>query len=137
MLAWNPSDNVERDIAGDLAVARQMGLLASQPGGGLGQRRYPGLRHRLPHSHARARPRARRPDVPEDPSVHEDALAKYDIPDEELVLSRGLKGGMAVYLGSPQHATQHHDFAFLLGVIGAVMAALCAFALGAILTGTL
>ena len=32
--------------------------------------------------------------MPEDPSVHKDALAKYDIPDEELVLSRGLTGGM-------------------------------------------
>jgi hypothetical protein len=44
---------------------------------------------------------------------------------------------MAVYMGTPQEATQHHDFAFVLGVIGAVMAALCAFALGAMLTGTL
>ena len=75
--------------------------------------------------------------MPDDPSVHEQALARYDIPDEELVLSRGLRGGMAVYLGAPQKATQHHDEAFLLGVVGAVMAALCAFALGAMLTGTL
>ena len=28
-------------------------------------------------------------------------------------------------------------FAFLLGIVGAVMAALCAFGLGAMLTGTL
>jgi len=69
--------------------------------------------------------------------VHKDALAKYDIPDEELVLSRGLTGGMAVYLGSPEAATSHHDSAFWLGVVGAGMAALSAFGLGAMLTGTL
>jgi hypothetical protein len=64
-------------------------------------------------------------------------LARYDIPDEELVLSRGLSGGLAVYLGTPTEATQHHDTAFLVGIVGAVMAAVCAFALGALLTGTL
>ena len=137
VLAWNPSDNVERDIAGDLAVARQMGLLAASPEEAWGNAAIPGFGIGSPTAMPELDPDARRPDVPEDPSVHEDALAKYDIPDEELVLSRGLKGGMAVYLGSPQHATQHHDQAFLLGVIGAVMAALCAFALGAMLTGTL
>ncbi len=137
VLAWNPSDNVERDIAADLAVARQMGLLAGSPEEAWGNAAIPGFGIGAPTSMPELDPNARHPEVPDDPAVHEQALAKYDIPDEELVLSRGLRGGMAVYLGAPQKATQHHDEAFLLGVVGAVMAALCAFALGAIFTGTL
>ena len=75
--------------------------------------------------------------MPDDPSIHKDALERYDILDEELVLSRGLTGGMAIYVGTPDRATSHHDEAFVLGVVGAVMSALCAFAVGAMLTGTL
>ena len=137
VLAWNPSDNVERDIAGDLALAREMGTLAGSPEEAWGNAAIPGFGIGSPTAMPELDPEVQPPDVPEDPSVHEDALAKYDIPDEELVLSRGLKGGMAVYVGTPQRATQHHDQAFLLGVVGAVMAALCAFGLGAMLTGTL
>jgi hypothetical protein len=137
VLAWNPSDNVERDMADDLAFAREMGMLASSREEAWGNAAIPGFGIGTPTTQPELDPKATKPDVPEDPSVHEDALAKYDIPDEELVLSRGLQGGMAIYIGTPQEATQHHDFAFLIGVIGAVMAALCAFALGAMLTGTL
>ena len=137
VLAWNPGDNVERDIAGDLAFAREMGMLAASPEEAWGNAAIPGFGIGSPTVMPELDPEAHRPDVPEDRSVHEEALAKYDIPDEELVLTRGLRGGMAIYLGSPQKATQHHDEAFMLGVVGAVMAALCAFALGAMLTGTL
>jgi hypothetical protein len=44
---------------------------------------------------------------------------------------------MAVYMGAPTEAVMHHDFAFALGVIGALMAVLCALGAGAILSGTL
>ncbi len=137
VLAWNPSSNIERDIAGDLAFAREMGTLAASPEEAWGNAAIPGFGIGAPTVAPELDPEARRPAVPEDPSVHEDALAKYDIPDEEMVLSRGLSGGMAIYAGTPDEATQHHDLAFLVGVVGAVMAALCAFALGALITGTL
>mgnify|MGYP001817961077 FL=1 len=137
VLAWNPSSNVERDIAGDLAEARAQGLLVGSPEEAWGNAAIPGFGIGQPTAEPELDPEALEMDVPEDPQVHEDALAKYVIPDEELVLSRGLRGGMAIYPGTPAQATQHHDMAFLVGVIGAVMAALCAFALGAMLTGTL
>ena len=137
VLAWNPSDNVERDIAGDLADARATGMLAASPEEAWGNAAIPGFGIGAPTASPELDPRAEQPAVPEDPDVHEEALAKYDIPDEELVLSRGLRGGLAIYAGTPADATSHHDFAFLLGIIGAVMAAVCAFALGAMLTGTL
>lgn len=136
VLAWNPSDNIERDIAGDIAAARARGVLVASPQEAWGNAAIPGFGIGSPTAQPELDPRARQPELPEDPSIHEDALAKYDIPEEELVLSRGLKG-MAVYAGTPAEATRHHDFAFLLGIVGAVMAALCAFALGALLTGTL
>jgi hypothetical protein len=124
-------------MAGDLAYAREMGALAASPEEAWGNAAIPGFGIGAPTATPELHADAHQPVVPEDPTVHEDALARYDIPDEELVLSRGLKGGMAIYLGTPGEATRHHDFAFLIGIIGAVMAALCAFALGAMLTGTL
>ena len=137
VLAWNPSDNVERDMAEDLAAARASGELADSPQEAWGNAAIPGFGIGEPTTRPELHPEALAPDVPEDPSVHEDALAKYDIPDEELVLSRGLRGGMAVYLGAPERATTHHDEAFLLGVAGGAMAAISTFALAAMLTGTL
>ncbi len=137
LLTWTPSSNVEADMAGDLAYAREMGILAASPEEAWGNAAIPGFGIGQPTAAPELDPRANAPEVPEDESIHRDALEKYDIPDEELVLSRGLKGGLAIYAGNPAEATQHHDFDFMLGVIGAVMAALCAFGLGALLTGTL
>ena len=137
VLAWNPGANVDRDIAGDIAYAREMGTLAASPEEAWGNAAIPGFGIGLPTAEPEIDPEANELEIPDDPAAHEEALAKYDIPDEELVLSRGLKGGMAVYAGTPTEATQHHDMSFVLGVVGAVMTALCAFALGAMLTGTL
>lgn len=137
VLAWNPGDNLERDMAEDLAAARAAGTLVGSPEEAWGNAAIPGFGIGEPTTRPELHPEASTPDVPEDPSVHEAALAKYDIPDEELVLSRGLRGGMAVYLGAPERATSHHDQAFVLGVVGAGIAAICTFALVAILTGTL
>jgi hypothetical protein len=137
VLTWDRSDNVERAIAGDLAWAREMGTLAASPEEAWGNAAIPGFGIGAPTTKPELHPDAHEPDVPDDPSVHREALERYGIPDEELVLSRGLTGGMAVYLGTPDRATSHHDEAFLLGVVGAVMSALSAFAVGAMLTGTL
>jgi hypothetical protein len=137
VLAWRPGANVERDIADDIAYAREMGTLAASPEEAWGNAAIPGFGIGAPTAAPRLDPEAVRPELPTDPATHEAALAKYRIPDEELVLSRGLGGGLAIYLGSPREATSHHDFAFMLGLSGAVMAALCAFALGLMLTGTL
>jgi hypothetical protein len=112
-----------------------MGMLAASPEEAWGNAAIPGFGVGQPTAQPELDPRAHQPEVPDDDAAHREALEKYDIPDEELVLSRGFKG-MAVYAGPPQVATQHHDFAFVLGLIGAVMAVLCALALGAVLTGT-
>jgi hypothetical protein len=134
--AWDPSPNVEATMADDLAAARELGLLAASPEEAWGNAAIPGFGIGAPTAQPELDDRARQPEtVAED--EHEEALARYHIPQEELVLSRGHKGEMAVYVGAPQAAVMHHDFAFTLGVIGAVMAVLCALGMGAILTGTL
>jgi hypothetical protein len=134
--AFDPSTNVESAIADDVAAAREMGTLAASPEEAWGNAMIPGFGIGVPTAEPELHPDAD-PIEASGPEAHEDALAKYVIPDEELVLSRGEKGEMAVYLGSPDAATLHHDFAFALGVLGVFMAVFCTFALGAILTGTL
>jgi hypothetical protein len=136
LLAWNPGDNVEADIAADIAAARRMGLLAASPEEAWGNAAIPGFGIGAPTAQPALDPRAHQPVVP-GLDAHEAALEKYHIPDEELVLSRGLRGGMAIYLGTPREATGHHDFAFWVGVAGAVMAVVCTLLLGVIVTGTL
>ncbi len=134
--AWNPSSNVEATIAEDIATARELGTLAASPEEAWGNAAIPGFGIGTPTAQPELDERARQPETV-DEDAHEDALVKYDIPDEELILSRGRKGEMAVYLGAPQAAVMHHDFAFALGVLGAFMAVFCGLGLGAILTGTL
>ena len=134
--AWDPSSNVEMAIADDIAQARELGLLAASPEEAWGNAAIPGFGIGAPTVAPELDPRAHAQEGRGD-EAHADALARYDIPDEELILSRGLKGEMAVYLGAPQQAVMHHDFAFALGVMGAVISVFCALGLGAILTGTL
>ncbi len=136
VLAPNPGDNVETDIAGDIAYARHMGLLAASPEEAWGNAAIPGFGIGAPTAQPELDPRAHQPVVPGG-DIHQEALQKYDIPEEELVLSRGLRGGLVVYRGTPADATRHHDFAFLIGVLGAVMAVMCTLAMGVIVTGRL
>jgi hypothetical protein len=134
--AWDPSSNVEMAIADDVARARELGTLASSPEEAWGNAAIPGFGIGVPTAQPELDERAHQVDVA-DEDTHREALAKYDIPDEELVLSRGQKGEMAIYMGAPKEAVMHHDFAFALGVMGAFMAVFCALGLGAMLTGNL
>ena len=134
--AFDPSSNVEFAIAQVIAAARQSGTLAASPEEAWGNAAIPGFGIGTPTIEPELHPDANPIDA-SGPEAHEVALARHEIPGEELVLSRGEKGEMAVYVGPPQAATMHHDFAFTLGVLGAFMAVFSTLALGAILTGTL
>ena len=134
--AWDPSSNVEMAIADDVARARELGTLASSPQEAWGNAAIPGFGIGAPTLEPELDEGAR-PLEARGEDAHREALAKYDIPDAELILSRGEKGEMAVYMGAPTEAVMHHDFAFALGVMGALMAVFCALGAGALLTGTL
>lgn len=130
------SSNVERAIAEDVAAARATGLLAASPDEAWGNAAIPGFGIGKPTQRPELDTEAQMPEVGSE-EAHEEALERHDIPPEELVLARGPSGSLAVYEGAPQAATQHHDFAFFLGIVGAIMAVVCALALGAILSGSL
>jgi hypothetical protein len=130
------SSNVERAIAGDIAEARAAGELAATPEEAWGNAAIPGFGIGRPTRHPELDPKVPLPPV-ESPEAHEQALERYRIPDESLVLTRGSGAELAIYPGTPQLATRQHDSTFLLGMVGAVMSVCCTLALGAILSGSL
>ena len=128
--------NQERAIADDIADAREAGELAASPEEAWGNAAIPGFGIGQP-----TRPPELDPDAQPPPAVgpmdHEMAVERYETPADELVLARAPGGALAIYRGTPQAAAQQHDLAFLLGLVGAVMAVCCTLALGVMLAGTL
>jgi hypothetical protein len=136
LAATGSGGNVDRSIADDLAEAREAGELATSPEEAWGNAAIPGFGIGQPTRPPELDPEAQPPSVA-GPTAHEVAMDRYQIPADELVLARAPDGALAIYRGTPQAATQHHDLAFVLGLVGAVMAVCCTLALGAALTGSL
>jgi hypothetical protein len=131
-------DNIERSIADDLAVARAAGTLAGSPEEAWGNAAIPGFGIGQPTRPPELDPDARPLGTEAvDPDAHRAALARFDIPGHELVLAGTLDRRLAIYAGVPQAAMQRHDQAFLLGLVGAVVAVVSTLALGAALGGSL
>jgi hypothetical protein len=128
--------NVERDIADDIAAARGTGELASSPEEAWGNAAIPGFGIGRPTRAPELDPRVSPPAVA-GPTADRAAMARYRIPEEELVLAQSTAGELAIYAGPPAAAMQRHDMAFVLGLAGAVMAVVSALGLGASLAGTL
>jgi hypothetical protein len=133
--AWDPSSNVESTIAADIAASRAAGILASSPEEAWGNAAIPGFGVGMPTETPDLHPDAHEPEVA-DPDTRDDFNERHDIPDEALVVSRGQRGEMAIYKGAPQEATMHHDSAFALGVMGALLTVFCALLLGAMISGS-
>jgi hypothetical protein len=125
--------NVDRDIADDIAQARASGLLAATPEEAWGNAAIPGFGIGQPTRSPELDPEVAAPAVP-DQAVHRAALERYRIPEDTLVLARGPGRTFAVYRGDAVAATQHHDPAFLLGLLGVGMAVVSALALGVMLS---
>jgi hypothetical protein len=128
--------NVERAIADDIAAARATGELAASPEEAWGNAAIPGFGIGRPTRAPELDPEADAPDVA-GPAADRAAMARYELPAEELVVAGSSDGGLAIYAGTPAAAVQRHDLAFVLGLVGAVMAVVGALALGAAVTGTL
>jgi hypothetical protein len=136
MHAWDPSTNVESTIADDLAAARAAGILANSPEEAWGNAAIPGFGIGMPAEAPELHPDAHEAEVA-DAETAAEYERRHEIPDEDLVITRGDRGDMAIYDGTPAAATTHHDFAFAMGVMGALMAVFCALGIGAILSGNL
>jgi hypothetical protein len=134
--AMGSGGNVDRAIADDIADAREAGELAASPEEAWGNAAIPGFGIGQPTRPPELDPGAQPPPATGG-TADEVAMDRYAIPAGELVLARAPGGSLAIYRGTPQAATQQHDLAFLLGLVGAVMAVCCTLALGAALTGSL
>jgi hypothetical protein len=128
--------NVERAIADDIAIARETGQLAATAEEAWGNAAIPGFGIGRPTRPPDIDPAARPADLA-DPGADAAARQRHQIPAHELVLARAPGGDLAIYEGASQEATRRHDGAFLLGLVGGVMAVVCTFALGASLAGGL
>jgi hypothetical protein len=131
--AISMNHNVDHDIADDIAQARVGGSLAASADEAWGNAAIPGFGIGRPTKTPVLDAEARLPEVA-DPDAHRAALERYEIPNDDLVLARGSTGTFAVYKGSPVMATQHHDPAFALGLLGIALAASSALALGVMLS---
>lgn len=125
--------NLDRAMAQDLERARASGELAATPEEAWGNAAIPGFGIGQPTRSPALDPGIAVPDVP-DAAVHREALRRHAIPADELVLARGESGTFAVYKGAPVAAAQHHDAAFILGLVGVAMAAVSALMLGIMLS---
>jgi hypothetical protein len=134
--AMGSGGNVDRAIADDIADAREAGELAASSEEAWGNAAIPGFGIGQPTRPPELDPGAQ-PPPGAGPTAHEVTIDRYEIPADELVLARAPGGSLAIYRGTPQAATQQHDLAFLLGLVGAVMAVCSTLALGATLTGSL
>jgi hypothetical protein len=134
--AVSRTNAVDRDIAQDIADARDAGVLAGSPEEAWGNAAIPGFGIGRPTEAPELDPDARAPQLAE-PAAYEDSMESYTIPADSLVLAKAPGGSMAVYLGEPAVATRQHDLAFLLGIVGGVMAIVSALGIGALLAGTL
>jgi hypothetical protein len=125
--------NIDRAIADDLARARADGLLEGSAEDAWGNAAIPGFGIGRPTRSPELDPEVRPPEVA-DPSAHQTALERHDIPRDTLVLARGGHGGFAIYKGDAMAATTHHDAAFMLGLVGIGMSTFSALALGIMLS---
>ncbi|CAN5527360.1 hypothetical protein BH24CHL9_BH24CHL9_00020 [soil metagenome] len=132
---WRPGSNIGRDIAGDLAEARAAGILASSAEEAWGNPAIPGFGIGRPTEVPDLHPDAALPSVSAE-VADDKPFDRHQLADDDMVISRG-HGMLAVYPRTPQLAEAHHDTAYALGVVGAVVSVICALAVGAAVTGTL
>jgi hypothetical protein len=127
---------VDRDIAQDIAAARASGVLVGSPEEAWGNAAIPGFGIGRPTEPPELDPDARAPQLA-DPATYDESMESYAIPTDSLVLAKAPGGSLAIYFGEPAIATRQHDLAFLLGIMGAVMAIVSVLGMGALLTGSL
>jgi hypothetical protein len=121
-------------MAADLEAARRAGLLKATPEEAWGNAAIPGFGIGRP---------VESPDL--DPGTTEPILADgdqaaraeqlFEVPDHELVIGRGPHTDLAIYLGEPTEAREHHDRGFVLGLGGAMLATASALAFAVMVTG--
>jgi hypothetical protein len=127
---------IDREVAIDIAAARASGAHAASTEEAWGNAAIPGFGIGRPTEPPALDPDVRSPRLAH-PDAYDASMEPYRIPADSLVLAKAPGGSLAVYLGAPAGATQQHDLAFVLGIVGGVMAIVSALGIGALLGGSL
>jgi hypothetical protein len=121
-------------IAADLAAARAAGLLEDTPAEAWGNAAIPGFGIGEPVAQPELDPAAR-PLPLGDAADADRARRTFEIGPHDLVLAASAEVALLVALGPPEHAVARLDRAFLVGLLGAVMAIGSAVALAVMVGG--
>ena len=125
-----PMDDPE--VAANIAEARQAGLLLTDPAAAWGNAAIPGFGIGQPVRAPALDPAADRPALAA-PEAAARASRTFEIARDELVLASGPTMGLLVALGDPVVAGSRNQTAFLIGLLGAVLAIGSAIVLGVFL----
>jgi hypothetical protein len=121
-------------VAADLAEARAAGLLEDTPAEAWGNAAIPGFGIGEPVVAPELDPEAR-PLPLGDAAGAERVRRTFEIGPRDLVLAASSEVPLIIALGPPQQAVARQDRAFLLGLLGAVVAIASAVALAIMLGG--
>jgi hypothetical protein len=126
----------DAEVVGDIAEAREAGLLAATPDAAWGNAGIPGfgigrpVRAPVLDPQATALPLG----TPEQAS---EAERRFEIPSEALVLASAPDAPLLIAQGIPSDAVERREGRFLLGLLGAIVAIASAMALAMIVSGAL
>ncbi len=132
-----PDDPV---LLAELAEARAAGTLEESAEDAWGNAAIPGFGIGRPVRPPELDPGVPRPPVDAAEQKERDELAaraerRYEIPETELVLAAGDGMSLAVYDGAPGVAAGREQDRFILGLVGAAVAIVCAIALAYLVRG--
>jgi hypothetical protein len=132
----SPLGLADPEIAADLEAARAAGTLAGDATAAWGNAAIPGFGVGHPVRAPELDPGATAP-PPAEPAAAATAARSFEIPPDALVIAAGPGTRLLVAAGSPGQAEERGSDAFLVGLLGAVVAIGSAVALAASLAGRL
>ena len=129
-------DGADPEVALDLAEARAAGLLAATPEEAWGNAAIPGFGIGRPVRAPELDPAAN-PLPTADPDLAARVAATFEIAPDALVLATSDEVPLRIALGAPSAVAARHDWQFVLGLLGAVLAIGSAMSLALLLDGGL
>ena len=126
----------DAEVAGDIAEAREAGLLAATPEAAWGNASIPGFGIGQPIRAPVLDPGATAPPLGTAAQASE-AQRRFEIPADALVLASAPDAPLLIAQGLPSAAVERREGHFLLGLLGAILAIASAMALAMIVSGAL
>jgi hypothetical protein len=127
----------DAEVAGDIAEAREAGLLAATPEAAWGNASIPGFGIGQPIPRARPSIRAPRHHRSATAAQASEAQRRFEIPPDALVLASAPDAPLLIAQGLPSAAVERRKGHFLLGLLGAILAIASSMALAMIVSGAL